>query len=135
SELVFDTLVDATGQGRLTADEIPFPSLRRQGGVSKASARSEGQVQIGSQPMAVQETGGIALDSAFRIVVEQPFSNRLYCLALPFLLHQFPFVQGITSSHELGETVANAILADIGRPQAPASVSPALERGPELLVR
>lgn len=135
-ELVFDTLVDATGQGRLTADEIPFPSLRRQGGVSKASARSEGQVQIDSQPMAEQETGGIALDKFFRIVVEQPLSNRLYCLALPFLLHQFPFVQGITSSHELGETVANAILADIGRPDlhSPEAVLPE-GRVPEFLVQ
>ncbi|MBW8444749.1 MAG: FAD/NAD(P)-binding protein [Arenimonas sp.] len=135
-ELVFDTLVDATGQGRLGADEIPFPSLRRQGGVSKASALSEGQVRIGDQPMTEQETGGIALDGAFRLVVDQPLSNRLYCLALPFLLHQFPFVQGITSSNELGETVANAILADIAKPQAQASVSaPALDREPELLVR
>jgi hypothetical protein len=109
--LVFDTLVDATGQGSLSADEIPFPSLRKQGAVTKASARSEGQVQIGNQPALEQETGGVALDSSFRFVVDAPLSNQLYCLALPFLLHQFPFVQGITSSYELGETVAAAILA------------------------
>lgn len=135
--LVFDTLVDATGQGSLSADEIPFPSLRKQGAVTKASARSEGQVQIGNQPALEQETGGVALDSCFRFVVDAPLSNQLYCLALPFLLHQFPFVQGITSSYELGETVAAAILAsddkNLGQMPQVAGASES-EQGLELFV-
>jgi hypothetical protein len=35
----------------------------------------------------------------------------LFCLSLPFLLGQHPFAQGITSSAEMAEVVADAIEA------------------------
>jgi hypothetical protein len=35
----------------------------------------------------------------------------LFCLSLPFLLGEHPFAQGITSSAEMAEVVADAIAA------------------------
>jgi uncharacterized NAD(P)/FAD-binding protein YdhS len=126
----FDAFVDATGQGRLSASDIPFPSLLKQGVVGKARVRSGSPLIVGDEPAEMEEAGGVGLDSSYRLQFDQPLCNRLYCLALPFLLHQFPFVQGITSSFELGETVAQAILAEagegVGHPAATMSPEPSL---------
>ncbi|MBV2187298.1 MAG: hypothetical protein KUL88_22490, partial [Rhizobium sp.] len=126
----FDAFVDATGQGRLSASDIPFPSLLKQGVVGKARVRSGSRLIVGGEPAEMEEAGGVGLDSSYRLEFDQPLCNRLYCLALPFLLHQFPFIQGITSSFELGETVAQAILAEAGEklahPAATMQSEPAL---------
>ncbi|HAU77807.1 MAG TPA: hypothetical protein DCW88_20495, partial [Agrobacterium sp.] len=58
-------------------------------------------------------TGGIEVDECYRPRDTGLLSNRLYCVAIPFLLHKNPFVQGITSAAELGQAAAQAILDDI----------------------
>ena len=137
-QLQFDAFIDATGQGRLSAADIPFPGLIRQGVVGKARVRSGDQVLLAADGQSrEEEAGGVRLDACYRLQFDQPLCRRIYCLALPFLLHQFPFIQGITSSAELGETVSQAILADIADPRGAAGLqSDALEteRKPVLLL-
>ncbi|PPJ45840.1 hypothetical protein C0075_08940 [Rhizobium sp. KAs_5_22] len=126
----FDAFIDATGQGRLSASDIPFPSLLNQGVVGKAKVRTGGQIIMDGAVAEQEEVGGVGLDACYRLEFDQPLCNRLYCLALPFLLHQFPFIQGITSSAELGETVATAILVEtregLATPAGTLSDEPAL---------
>ncbi|PZO80886.1 MAG: hypothetical protein DI629_06165 [Mesorhizobium amorphae] len=100
----FPAFVEAMGQESLTADQLPLPGLLRQGVVRQATA----PVHDGSEDR--KPVKGIALDEAFRLRFPQPLSNEFYCLALPFLLHQHPFSQGITSSHEMGEIVGAALI-------------------------
>ena len=68
----------------------------------------------------VRRTGGIAVDESYRPLDTGLLSNRLYCVAIPFLLHKHPFVQGITSAAELGETAAEAILEDLSKTGFPS---------------
>jgi uncharacterized NAD(P)/FAD-binding protein YdhS len=99
----FPAFIEATGQRTLSATEFPFPSLRQQGVVRNVTAPS---IKKG----AACEIGGIAVDRAFRPLSSLPQARHLYCLGLPFLLGQFPFAQGITSSFEMGKTVAEDML-------------------------
>lgn len=41
-------------------------------------------------------------------------ADRLFCLSLPFLMGRHPFVQGVTSSHDIGEVVGRRLAAVIG---------------------
>jgi len=54
---------------------------------------------------------GIAVDGDFHPISACEPSRRLFCLSLPFLLGEHPFAQGITSSAEMAEVVADAIEA------------------------
>lgn len=89
----FPAFIEAMGQESMKAEDLPFPTLLRQGVVRRAPGGR-----------------GIALDDAFRLKFPQALCNEIYCLALPFLLHRHPFSQGITSSHELGTKVGGAML-------------------------
>ncbi len=106
---VFDTFIDATGQKNLSADDLPFVGLKDAGLVSPdlTVTSSGGRVR----------TGGICVDGQCRPLVAgiRPV-RRLYIPAVSYLLHKRPFVQGITSAAELGETVASSIIADLARP-------------------
>lgn len=108
-ELQFDTFIDATGQKSLSADELPFPSLRRHGLVAPALTVT----QSGNR----RRTGGIDVDASYRPLIAglRPV-RRLYIPAVSYLLHKQPFVQGITSAAALGQVVARAIVADVTRP-------------------
>ncbi|MET0359556.1 MAG: hypothetical protein ABW055_08975, partial [Pararhizobium sp.] len=111
---VFDSFIDATGQHTLSARDIPFPSLVNRGFVRKAkTAVSSVLIDMPDEPAMVR-TGGVDLDDAFRPRFEAPVTRRLYCVSIAFLLHKLPFIQGITSAHELGGIVSSAILRDIG---------------------
>lgn len=90
----FPAFVEAMGQESMKAEDLPFPTLLRQGVARRAPGGR-----------------GIALDDAFRLKFPQALCSEIYCLALPFLLHRHPFSQGITSSHELGTKVGGAMLA------------------------
>ena len=103
-ELHFPAFIEATGQRTLSAREFPFPSLRQQGVIRNATAPH----RIATR--AHKEIGGVALDEKFHPVSDAKFASHLYCLSLPFMLSQFPFAQGITSSHEMGRIVAEEIL-------------------------
>lgn len=111
----FGAFIDATGQHPLSARDLPFPSLKTM--LKAALTPSAGALM--ESPLEGVRTGGIDLDEVFRPRVGGGVSNRLYCVAIAFLLHKLPFVQGITSSQELGEAVSNAIVADIDREHAP----------------
>jgi uncharacterized NAD(P)/FAD-binding protein YdhS len=109
NERAFDAFIDATGQASMSARDIPFPSLAEQGVVKRASTREGPLIDE-----RFTRTGGVDLDAAFRPKFEDNLCNRLYCAAISFLLHKLPFVQGITSAHEIGEIVSKAILRDLG---------------------
>jgi len=111
--VVFGAFIDATGQETLSATDLPFPTLVAQGGVREAST-PKAQMLVGADgAVNTVRTGGIDIDDVYRPKLSEPLSNRLYCAAISFLLHKQPFVQGITSAQEIGETVAGAILRDL----------------------
>ncbi|NWJ27573.1 FAD/NAD(P)-binding protein [Rhizobium sp. RM] len=112
-EEIFDTFIDATGQTSLSAHELPFPTLVEQRGVHVADNPTSVTILADDDDIQRRETGGIALDERFRPRGNILWSNRLYCVAIPFLLHRHPFVQGVTSAAMLGKTAAGAILEDV----------------------
>ena len=96
----FPAFIEATGQQVSSAKDFPFPSLRRQGVINDLKTDGESEVKR-----------GIAIDGAYHPISAFEPSHRLFCLSLPFLLGQHPFAQGITSSAEMAEVVADAIHA------------------------
>jgi len=106
--LAFDAFIDATGQHALSARDIPFPTLIAQGVLHKATTRKASLSEDGNEEIV--RTGGVDLDDKFRPVFEQNLSNKIYCGAISFLLHKLPFVQGITSARDIGETISQAII-------------------------
>ena len=100
-KITFPAFIEAIGQDTLSAPDLPFPSLRRRGAVKPATVIDDPDLSAGSPFGEKVETKGLALDAKFRPVITAPLCNNLFCLSLPFLLHQFPFVQGITSSSDL----------------------------------
>lgn len=84
----FDVFIDARGQKPLTSKDIPFPSLR-------AAVLAAGQ--------DIPET-----DARFCLTGVPGYAGRVYLAALPWLMHDRPFVQGITASAEMAETLAEA---------------------------
>jgi len=108
----FAAFIDATGQHALSAADLPFPSLRRSDGLKAAETRTG---DLDGRMLLTRRTGGIDIDDDFRPRVGPNLTNHLYCVSVPFLLHKLPFVQGITSSHEMGARVARAILSSVER--------------------
>jgi uncharacterized NAD(P)/FAD-binding protein YdhS len=96
----FPAFIEATGQQVLNAKDFPFPSLRRQGVIQDVKTEGDSDAKR-----------GIAIDGAYHPISAFESSHRLFCLSLPFLLGQHPFAQGITSSAEMAEVVADAIEA------------------------
>jgi uncharacterized NAD(P)/FAD-binding protein YdhS len=89
----FPVLIDATGQRPLAIEHFPFQTLVDQGVVRDAA---DGDAD---------GPKGIAVDDLYHPVSDQPIAQRLFCLGIPFILGRHPFIQGITSSHEMGEIV------------------------------
>lgn len=94
----FPAFIEATGQKVSSAKDFPFPSLRRQGVIQNIETDEESDAKR-----------GIAIDGEYHPISACEPSHRLFCLSLPFLLGQHPFAQGITSSAEMAEVVAEAI--------------------------
>ena len=44
----------------------------------------------------------MAVDEQFHPLSDHPAADRIFCLSIPFILSRHPFIQGITSSHEMG---------------------------------
>ena len=105
----FSVFIEATGQRPLGAIQFPFLSLLEQGIV-----RDEASIDA---PDAVR---GIVIDDVFHPIADGVPEDRLFCLSLPFIMGRHPFVQGITSSHEIGEVVGRRLALAL---QAPAPVS------------
>lgn len=107
--LHFPAFIEALGQRPLAAKEFPFPSLLAQGIVRDESSADP------SKPAR-----GIVIDDRFHPVADGVATDLLFCLSLPFILGRHPFIQGITSSHEMGAVVGAALAAAIARAgQAP----------------
>jgi hypothetical protein len=96
----FPAFIEATGQQVSGAKDFPFPSLLRQGVIQDVNTDTISEA-----------TRGIAVDGDYHPTSAFQSSQRLFCLSLPFLLGQHPFAQGITSSAEMADVVANAIQA------------------------
>jgi uncharacterized NAD(P)/FAD-binding protein YdhS len=96
----FPAFIEATGQKVSNAKDFPFPSLRRQGVIQDVPTDQDSDANR-----------GIAIDGSFHPISAFESSHRLFCLSLPFLLGQHPFAQGITSSAEMADVVADAIEA------------------------
>lgn len=120
--LQFDTLIDATGQKTLSADDLPFPSLHETGLISQARTITPRGNLI--------RTGGIDVDEQCRPLIAgiKPV-RRFYVPAVSYLLHKRPFVQGITSAAELGQIVARSIIADAMRPARSRRAAKATKSG------
>ncbi len=99
SRVHFPAFIEAMGQQVSSAKDFPFPSLRRQGVIQ--DVKTDGR----------EANRGIAIDGDFHPISACEPSHRLFCLSLPFLLGEHPFAQGITSSAEMAEVVADAIEA------------------------
>lgn len=98
----FPVFIEATGQRPLAIDTFPFPTLLEQGVVCDAAEGDENGPK------------GVAIDDTFHPVSENPAAQRLYCLSIPYILGRHPFIQGITSSHEMG----NIVGAELPKPIA-----------------
>ena len=121
AQIAFDAFIDATGQTPLSVENIPFPSLIEQQVINAAATPVGGLIGAEREPFT--RTGGLDLDAAFRPILTLNLCNRLYCAAISFLLHKLPFVQGITSSRDIGKIVSSAIADDITK----GSPNPAFE--------
>ena len=85
---VFDIFIDARGQGAMTSADLPFPALR------------DALVEGGFDTPDIGEDYGL--------MAVEGYAGRLYMAALPFLMQDQPFVQGITACADIGQTIAQA---------------------------
>lgn len=113
----FGAFIDATGQDTLSATDLPFPTLVAQGGVLKSATPKPVAILHPDRGPDIVRTGGIDVDEFYRPRLGLMSEGRLYCAAIAFLLHKEPFVQGITSARDIGETVGRAILNDLATEQ------------------
>lgn len=102
--IAFDAFIEATGQRPLSAKDFPFPSLLEQGIV-----RDE------VSPDPVKASRGIVIDDHYHPISDAIPTDQLFCLSLPFILGRHPFIQGITSSHEMGRVVGGELAAAIAQ--------------------
>lgn len=100
----YPVFIEAMGQRALRAKDFPFPSLRRQGVIRDVNPAN------GDSP-----SRGIVIDDAFHPISEDIPEDQVFCLSLPFLMGRHPFIQGITSAHDMGEVVGERLAAAIGR--------------------
>jgi len=84
----FDVFIDARGQKPLTFKDLPFPSLRRQ------------LLSFG------EDIPDLSDDYTLR--APQIACGKIAFGALPYLMHDRPFVQGITASAQIGEAISKA---------------------------
>ncbi len=98
----YEVFVEATGQRALPARDFPFPSLLRQGIVRDAAPDQKA-------------ARGIVIDDEFHPISDDIPPDQLFCLSLPFILGRHPFIQGITSSHEMGQIVGQQLAVAIAR--------------------
>lgn len=89
--------VDATGQRPLGIERFPFQTLIEQGVVCEEDERED------------EGPKGVTVDEQFHPASGHPAAERLFCLSIPFILARHPFIQGITSSHEMGAIVGSEL--------------------------
>ncbi|KQZ48807.1 hypothetical protein ASD54_18400 [Rhizobium sp. Root149] len=90
---VFNVFIDARGQKALRTEDFKFPSLRK---------------------ILVEDGQDIPeVDDRFALISPSSLRKRVYLAALPYLMHDRPFVQGIVSSAEIGAKVAQDIVSNL----------------------
>ncbi len=87
-QIEFDVFIDARGQKPLETADLPFPKLRRQ------------MLQAGDEIPDVGDDYTLTSPDIAR--------GRIAFGALPYLMHDQPFVQGITASADIGKSIAKA---------------------------
>ena len=89
-EYVFDVFIDARGQKPLKTKDLPFPGLRQ-----RLQAEGEDIPDVGDD---------------YTLQEPEVARGRIAFGALPYLMHDQPFVQGITASAEIGAAIASAAI-------------------------
>lgn len=92
---IFDVFIDARGQKALETADLPFPTLRRQ------------MIEDGDEIPEVADDYTLTSPEAAR--------GRIAFGALPWLMHDQPFVQGITAACEIGTAIARAATGPAAR--------------------
>lgn len=87
-KLEFDIFVDARGQQALDTEHLPFPSLRR-------DLLADGQ-----------EVPEVADD--YSLTGPKAATRRIYLAAIPYLMHDQPFCQGITACADIAREIATS---------------------------
>lgn len=85
----FAVFIDARGQKALTTEDLPFPTLRR------ALLEADQDIPEVAQDYSLLNAG--------------PFTGRLCLGAIPYLMHDRPFVQGITACADIAQAIAGGI--------------------------
>ncbi|HEJ0087627.1 TPA: FAD-NAD(P)-binding protein [Klebsiella pneumoniae] len=85
----FDVFIDARGQKALKTRDLPFPSLRQQ-----LLACGDDIPDVGDD---------------YTLQAPETVCGRVAFGALPWLMHDRPFVQGLTASAEIGSAMARAV--------------------------
>jgi len=85
----FDVFIDARGQKPLASSDLRFPTLRR------------------ALLDADQETPEVGDDYS---LLDIPAYAGLVMAAIPYLMHDRPFVQGITASADIGQALARGMV-------------------------
>lgn len=93
----FDVFIDARGQKPLKTRDLPFPSLRRQ------------LLSVGED---IPDVG-----DDYTLLAPDIARGRIAFGALPYLMHDQPFVQGITASADIGAAIARAVARQASRPR------------------
>lgn len=91
----FDVFIDARGQKPLETKDLPFPTLRRQ------------MLAVGEDIPDVGEN--------YTLLAPDVARGRIAFGALPYLIHDRPFIQGITASAEIGAKIAKAVARTASR--------------------
>lgn len=100
----FPIFIEATGQRALAARDFPFASLRKQGIVRDVATCS-----------AHCPSRGIVVDDQFHPISPDIPNDQLFCLSLPFIMGRHPFIQGITSSCDMGKLVGAQLATALTR--------------------
>jgi uncharacterized NAD(P)/FAD-binding protein YdhS len=91
----YAVFIDARGQRPLKSKDLPFPSLRRQ------------LLTVGEDIPDVGENYALLAPDSAR--------GKVAFGALPYLIHDNPFIQGITASAEIGAAIARGVLGETSR--------------------
>ncbi|MDJ1654501.1 FAD-NAD(P)-binding protein [Raoultella sp. Ech2A] len=93
----FEVFIDARGQKPLKTKDLPFPTLRR---------------QILAAGDAIPDVG-----EDYTLLEPEIVRGRIAFGALPYLMHDRPFVQGLTVCAEIGAAMAKAASQPAARPR------------------
>lgn len=91
----FDVFIDARGQKPLQTKDLPFPTLRKQ-----LEAAGDDFPDVGDD---------------YTLLAPGEARGRIAFGALPYLMHDQPFVQGITVCAEIGAAIAKAVVQPTAR--------------------